>query len=721
MIIFLHLFVALVLSFLTIYFSLAKNYLRARLMVVLLVGSDALVFGYAMEMLCTDLASKLLWAKFQFIGLGLMLLFPLFVMHYFQDEKHVNLRGVLALGAVPASMVALAFTNELHRLVFAAEQVNALDLNAPLVLSFGPAFTVYHGYSYLLILAACVYVVRKVSEQGYTNKLTLASWMGLILVPIIVSFNTNFIQKNSFNYSPIAFGLTFIVLTIFAPEEIRLGKILPVAFASIVSEMDDLVLLVNRQSKVIHVNQSAEATLSSATGISRDNVVGKSVGEFIEGSSFESLGKASDTEVNFGGRSYDVSSFYMPNWRGDPTNLVIILRDITERARGEERIQTLHSYATRMATAGTINEVGEVAMKALYDSLQFKTGGLVLCDDDALDVLVSWGISDSRLKDIVEANLTQFGATYESRIVCPDPREGFGREYGSILFVPVKTKVNDSVVFVVIGSESKALTSKEQLLIETFSEHISSAVERIDHEEQRKKMQKAEVQRVLEGASRVSSMVRHDLRGPLQTIRNASYLIKRNPGNIEQMVPVIDKSVDYMVKVLEELRYSDSADDLVKVDLDLNTLVKQSLKQIIVPDRVKVETVFCEPEITYPVDKIRIHRILDNLIRNAIEAMPSGGRLIISTSLTESGVRLTVEDTGVGIQNLDDLFKPFRTTKKNGVGLGLVSCKHSVEAHGGTLSVESTLGKGSRFIIDLPSCGAQVGNKVTKVNAIIAK
>jgi PAS domain-containing protein len=142
--------------------------------------------------------------------------------------------------------------------------------------------------------------------------------MGLILLPVVVSFHTYFILKNSFNYSPIAFGLTFIVLTIFAPEEIRLGKILPIAFASIVSEMDDLVLLVNRQSKVIHVNQSAEATLSSAMGISRDNVVGKSVSEFIEGGSFDSLGEASDTEVSFGGHSYDVSSFYMPNWGGRP-------------------------------------------------------------------------------------------------------------------------------------------------------------------------------------------------------------------------------------------------------------------------------------------------------------------------------------------------------------------------------------------------------------------
>jgi transcriptional regulator with PAS, ATPase and Fis domain len=198
--------------------------------------------------------------------------------------------------------------------------------------------------------------------------------MGLILLPVVVSFHTYFILKNSFNYSPIAFGLTFIVLTIFAPEEIRLGKILPIAFASIVSEMDDLVLLVNRQSKVIHVNQSAEATLSSAMGISRDNVVGKSVSEFIEGVALIASGKHRTRRLASGATHMMFPPSTCLTGGGDPTNLVIILRDITERARGEERLHTLHSYATRMAAAGTLNEVSEVTNKTLYDSLQFKTG-----------------------------------------------------------------------------------------------------------------------------------------------------------------------------------------------------------------------------------------------------------------------------------------------------------------------------------------------------------
>jgi signal transduction histidine kinase len=337
----------------------------------------------------------------------------------------------------------------------------------------------------------------------------------------------------------------------------------------------------------------------------------------------------------------------------------------------------------------------------LHDSLQFRAGGLVLCEAGQLKTLVSWGVGEGVIRDVVQANMGQSGEAHGSRVVAPVPGDDAGG-FSSLLFVPVRTKAARSIGVVVFEDASSVSASRELMLLETFAEHVASVIHRIDHEVMLEDMQRAEIKRILEGANRVASMVRHDLRGPLQTIRNASYLIRKSPESIIRMAPVIDKSVDYMVKVLEELRYTDSTENLSLVELDLNTLVRQSLKQIIVPEKVKVETVYCEPEIVYPVDKIRVHRVLDNLIRNAIEAMPEGGRLTITTSVEGGGVRLTVADTGVGIQNVDELFKPFVTTKKNGMGLGLVSCKYAVEAHGGTLSVESRPGEGTRFIIDLP-------------------
>ena len=104
------------------------------------------------------------------------------------------------------------------------------------------------------------------------------------------------------------------------------------------------------------------------------------------------------------------------------------------------------------------------------------------------------------------------------------------------------------------------------------------------------------------------------------------------------------------------------------------------------------------------VDPTQIRRVIDNLLRNAVEAMPDGGKLMVSSEVQGDDIDLRVRDTGVGISEdeLGNLFKPFHTTKSKGMGLGLVYCKRAVEAHGGSIVVESKVGVGTTFIVRLP-------------------
>lgn len=106
------------------------------------------------------------------------------------------------------------------------------------------------------------------------------------------------------------------------------------------------------------------------------------------------------------------------------------------------------------------------------------------------------------------------------------------------------------------------------------------------------------------------------------------------------------------------------------------------------------------------VDCEQIQQVLVNLILNAIQAMPNGGRLTIQQDYLsqDNQIQLKVSDTGIGIEKAKqkDIFKPFYTTKPNGTGLGLAICKNIIEQHLGTIEVESEVNQGTTFIIKLP-------------------
>jgi two-component system sensor histidine kinase HydH len=109
------------------------------------------------------------------------------------------------------------------------------------------------------------------------------------------------------------------------------------------------------------------------------------------------------------------------------------------------------------------------------------------------------------------------------------------------------------------------------------------------------------------------------------------------------------------------------------------------------------------------LDPARMGQVTLNLLHNAVQAMPTGGRLTVHTRRARDRtgravVELQVQDTGAGIgrQELEKLFVPFFTTKPQGTGLGLAICQRIVQAHGGEIDVMSVVGEGSTFSVRLP-------------------
>ncbi|MBN2335022.1 hypothetical protein JXL21_05640 [Candidatus Bathyarchaeota archaeon] len=721
----LNLLLAILASILAIYMASTRQHRRARLTAVLLLAGALWCYGYGLEMFFTSLEDKLFWAKFQFIGRAMVNAYPLFLFNYFEDDRYITRRNVALRSVVPAAIVLLAFTNGAHGLVFEAATINLLDLNGPLIITRGFAFNLFQLYMYVMIASANIYAIRRISEKHSNSIRIFIGGLGIASVPLIASFYTDFYVNNTqVSYMSLAFTAPILLLMFLVPSRFRLGSVLPLAYASMIGGMGDMVLVSNMAGKVFHVNPSAREKLSEIHQIPADTVEGKPVSSLIPQLN-EAHGSPppEGSVVALGGGHYHLSSFMLRNRRGKANANVYVLRDISDRIRVEDNLQTLHLYATEIAKAADMEDIGEITYQTLYDSLGFKAGGLIVASDGCMSPQKTWGVNDVWVNTSLIPSHGVTDLDGESKINEIQGESIDYAPYQSMLITPISSESDSFGFLFVLEKNRDRFDSTDRMLLETLSRHLASSFIRLNHEKQLKEIQKKEIKQILEGANRVSSLVRHDLRGPLQTIRNASYLIKKSPANIEQMAPVIDKSVDYMVKVLEDLSYTDHK-TLDKVNLDLNNLIIQSLRQIIIPHGVEIKTNFTK-EIKCPVDKVSIHRVFDNLIRNSIDAMPKGGTLSVSTERQENVVELVVEDTGQGIENLRDVSVPFKTTKRNGMGLGLVSCRQAVEAHGGSIRVESEVGVGTRFIIDLPcQCSLdppQKGINATSVNAMIKR
>jgi signal transduction histidine kinase len=104
------------------------------------------------------------------------------------------------------------------------------------------------------------------------------------------------------------------------------------------------------------------------------------------------------------------------------------------------------------------------------------------------------------------------------------------------------------------------------------------------------------------------------------------------------------------------------------------------------------------------VDGMQLREAIMNLVINAIQSMPGGGKLAIFTDVVDSAVRIKIADTGMGMskESLASIFTPFFTTKSRGLGLGLCITKSIIQEHSGSIQVFSEIGQGTTFIVTLP-------------------
>jgi len=214
----------------------------------------------------------------------------------------------------------------------------------------------------------------------------------------------------------------------------------------------------------------------------------------------------------------------------------------------------------------------------------------------------------------------------------------------------------------------------------------------------------------------LAAMIGHDLRNPLTGITSATYYLRKKYGALmdekgRDMLAVIEKDIEYSNKIINDLLEYSKAIKLDLKETNPKSAVTEALSHIDLPKNVQLIDL-TENTPTIKIDVDRMKRVFLNLIKNAIDAMPDGGKLTITSEKANGKVKIAFADTGMGIseENLKKLFGPLFTTKAKGMGLGLAICKRVVEAHGGAISVESVVGKGTVFTTIIPTEPKLEGN-----------
>ena len=212
-----------------------------------------------------------------------------------------------------------------------------------------------------------------------------------------------------------------------------------------------------------------------------------------------------------------------------------------------------------------------------------------------------------------------------------------------------------------------------------------------------------------------AGMVGHDLRNPLQTIINTIHLAKESMKmdevspterhlRLERALDTIREQADFMNKIVSDLQDYARQTKPTFVEYDMQTLINETLSSISISKAVEVSSTV-EPDLPkLNVDPSLLRRAFTNIVTNALQAMPDGGKLRIKAWRSEKLATVSFQDTGKGISEdvKAKIFSPLFTTKEKGVGLGLAVTRRLVESHRGEIKVTSKLGEGTTFTVEIP-------------------
>ncbi len=211
---------------------------------------------------------------------------------------------------------------------------------------------------------------------------------------------------------------------------------------------------------------------------------------------------------------------------------------------------------------------------------------------------------------------------------------------------------------------------------------------------------------------RVSAQVAHEVRNPLAGLLLYSVHLKdkvsdKLPASEVQLIDKIIDTINQLTRTTEQILNFASPVRPARQRVVLDRVVGdvlQLLKSQLSANGIEARLDLCGAAAGM-LDEASMRAALLNLMLNAVQAMPEGGQLNVACGAVDATLRLVISDSGAGMseEQLARIYEPFNSTKSRGLGLGMPYARKVVEEHGGTITVDSTLGEGTRVTIELPA------------------
>ena len=317
----------------------------AMVLIVLALAVADWSLGYAMEIAGTDLPTKIFWGKFQYLGICLVpLAWVVFAYSHSAPGNRMSRRNMALLSIVPCITLILAFTTELHGLIWKDLRIRTVGAFSALEVTHGFWFWIYWCYSNILLLVGTIFIFRSFNRmKGLFRRqniilliAALTPWFGNVLYVLRLSPIPNL------DITPFAFTISVVVFT-WGIFSFKLVNLAPVARDLVVEKMPDGMIVLDTQGTIVDINPA----LQKALGVSALQAIGQGAKDLFNTwpslvERYENLMEAQD-EVVFGEgeseRWYELRMSPLVDSRNSLLGRVVTVHDISERKQMEEALR----------------------------------------------------------------------------------------------------------------------------------------------------------------------------------------------------------------------------------------------------------------------------------------------------------------------------------------------------------------------------------------------